>query len=701
MCVCERYDFKCTNLTSTPLQEFYLYYLGKVTPTWVLSTYLRPDSSVPDTELVLYLLQDKLNLRDKSLNLSTFKLSRLFFSLLSSGSSSCWRSYGTQAENPEGNSLSDYSLSDLDMLKVFWLLKYVHDDVDDEMHDAETVETGKDKDEMIVAAEADVEETAEERVDNELAGNKVATTDQAKGITKLPLTTFSESISSGFGNQSLTHSSNISLTGTMKDTTDVEIDSLMDVQIQQETPHIQSPSVLNVLIPVIPEPPVLSPILEIPTETPVTIALSSPPIITTISLEVSELKQVDHSTKFLAFIQSQVPSVVNAYLGTSLGDSLQKRLQSDTVLTKIDRWNESRRRPSVQDQNHGKKTKRRRTKESESSKKASTTKETSKGKAPTKAEDLVHDVDQPQDASEQKIDKTPKYNWFTQPLRPPTLDPEWNTTILPKTLSRPSNQLLKGTCESSIELEYNMEKCFKALTDKLDWNNPKGDRYPFNLTKPLPLKGHPGHLTVVTKYFFNNDLEFLKSSDPEKKYTTSIMKTKVARYKIVGIEDLVPKLWSATKVGYDKDVEKEIKYLGPKRQLWYRSQINKFSKHNVYSTQKILSVISVKVEKLHGYGHLEEIVVRRAGRQKYTFKEGDFINLHLNDIEDMLLLAVQHKLFQLDGSDIVDFTMALRMFTRSLIIKRRVEDVQLGIESYQKKLNLTKPQKTFPGIKVK
>ncbi|GJU16494.1 hypothetical protein Tco_1144460 [Tanacetum coccineum] len=41
------------------------------------------------------------------------------------------------------------------------------------------------------------------------------------------------------------------------------------------------------------------------------------------------------------------------------------------------------------------------------------------------------------------------------------------------------------------------------------------------------------------------------------------------------------------------------------------------------------------------------------------------------------------------------------MFTRSLIIKRRVEDLQLDIESYQKKLNITKPQKTFPRIEFK
>ncbi|GJT96434.1 hypothetical protein Tco_1091952 [Tanacetum coccineum] len=153
------------------------------------------------------------------------------------------------------------------------------------------------------------------------------------------------------------------------------------------------------------------------------------------------------------------------------------------------------------------------------------------------------------------------------------------------------------------------------------------------------LKGtcRPGRLAIATEYFFNNDLEFLKSLDPKKKYTTSIMKTKAARYEIVGIENMVPTLWSATKVGYDKD---------------------------------ILSVVNVRVKKLHGYGHLEEIAVRITNRQLYKFKEGNFVDLHLNDIEDMHLLVVQHKLFQLD-------------------------------ESYQKKLDITEPQKTFPGIEFK
>ncbi|GKB69550.1 hypothetical protein Tco_0930962, partial [Tanacetum coccineum] len=82
-------------------------------------------------------------------------------------------------------------------------------------------------------------------------------------------------------------------------------------------------------------------------------------------------------------------------------------------------------------------------------------------------------------------------------------------------------------------------------------------------------------------------------------------------------------------------------------------------------------------------------------------RQGDFVDLHLNDIEDMLLLVVQHKLFHLNVSDIVDFIVALHMFTRSLIIKRQVEDLQLGVESYQKKVNTTAPQQTFPEIEFK
>ncbi|GKB14883.1 hypothetical protein Tco_0848806, partial [Tanacetum coccineum] len=124
----------------------------------------------------------------------------------------------------------------------------------------------------------------------------------------------------------------------------------------------------------------------------------------------------------------------------------------------------------------------------------------------------------------------------------------------------PAYNLLKGTCTSSIKLKYNFQECFNALTNKFDWNNPEGDRYPFDLSKPLPLQGRPGHLSVAADYFFNNDLEFLKTFDPEKTYTMAITKTKATRYEIVGIEDMTHTLWSTIKHAYDKDAEKGIKH---------------------------------------------------------------------------------------------------------------------------------------------
>ncbi|GKG35704.1 hypothetical protein Tco_0440858 [Tanacetum coccineum] len=97
---------------------------------------------------------------------------------------------------------------------------------------------------------------------------------------------------------------------------------------------------------------------------------------------------------------------------------------------------------------------------------------------------------------------------------------------------------------------------------------------------------------------------------------------------------------------------------------------------------RILSVVSVSIDKRLWYGYLKEIMVRRADKKLYTFKEGDFLRLHLNDIEDMLLLCVQNKLFNLEGGDLVNLVMALRLFTQSIVMKARVEDVQLGVESY-------------------
>ncbi|GJW51917.1 reverse transcriptase domain-containing protein [Tanacetum coccineum] len=101
----------------------------------------------------------------------------------------------------------------------------------------------------------------------------------------------------------------------------------------------------------------------------------------------------------------------------------------------------------------------------------------------------------------------------------------------------------------------------------------------------------------------------------------------------------------------------------------------------------------------YDYGHLDEIEVRREDHELYKFKKGDFPRLCLQDIEDMLLLLVQQKLTNLMIDERYDLNVALRMFIKRIVIQRRVEDLHLGVESYQKKLNLTKSETSRPDLR--
>ncbi|GKB91205.1 hypothetical protein Tco_0963477, partial [Tanacetum coccineum] len=305
------------------------------------------------------------------------------------------------------------------------------------------------------------------------------------------------------------------------------------------------------------------------------------------------------------------------------------------VLKKRDSGDDQDEDPSV-GSNQGKKTKKRRVSESESSKKTSTTKESSKGESMARTsksgkfvtakesveepvfeivlddveqivDDKVGDVGQPPhtDADETQADVAPrisKKDYTPIDFSAFAMNRLKLNKITRVDLVGPVFNLLKGTYKSCVELEYNMEECYDALTDQLDWANPE-----------------------------------------ERTYSSSITKTPAARYTMEGIEDMIPTLWSPIIISYDKDATLGISH---------------------WTTTSTRS----------GYGYLKEIIVRRAHQKLYKFKEGDFPNLHLNDIEDMLLLIAQNKLFNLDGDVIVDFVTALKML--GIIVKNRVEDVQ-------------------------
>ncbi|GJZ15513.1 hypothetical protein Tco_0551190 [Tanacetum coccineum] len=333
--------------------------------------------------------------------------------------------------------------------------------------------------------------------------------------------------------------------GNLKDTVDAEINSLLDPTVLSPIPEIPT----KILATTLPPPlsvttiiPVLQQSTPIPTPPIITVA----PAVTTIpdplpaiiqrvfvlEKDIQELKESGRCTSKALF-----DALLNSMC---LDDSVALgQANPEKILRKRDRDDDNKDEDPPVGLNQ----------QEPNEEPAEPTFEMASDDIEQTVDDVVNDVERPPEDATQTKDKAPKKYSFKQPQRYPlTFDELMATPIdfskfamnrlkidkLTKAhLVRLVYKLLKGTCQSSVELEYHMEECYKYLSDQLDWNNPNGDRCPFDLSKPVPLKGRPGRLTVPSKYFFNNDLEYLKSSNPEKKYTTYITKTKAARYELV------------------------------------------------------------------------------------------------------------------------------------------------------------------------
>ncbi|GJU81375.1 hypothetical protein Tco_1283740 [Tanacetum coccineum] len=231
-------------------------------------------------------------------------------------------------------------------------------------------------------------------------------------------------------------------------------------------------------------------------------------------------------------------------------------------------------------------------------------------------------------------------------------------------LEGPTFNLVKAFHKNIVFLQYQMDECHKLLTNKVDLSNPEGHQILRNIYEPLPLGGPPGQVTIQPQFFFNKDLDYLLTGDKERKIALSISKLKAARYLDFGLEELVPSLW----------VESERKY-----------DISAIANANSQCDQcQGVRKIRIQLPK-------RRLIVRRADYQEYKISEKDFKNLHPNDFEDLFLLNIQEKLNHLPKTDKTSLHTAVNMWIRNLVIRNRVGDLQLGIESYQTKINLERP----------
>ncbi|GJT85491.1 hypothetical protein Tco_1067208 [Tanacetum coccineum] len=495
--------------------------------------------------------------------------------------------------------------------------------------------------------------------------------------------------------------------------TDAEIVSPLDVHVHHEVPRIQVPTLLTIQVSVIPES---SPLIK-ESHDEVTLAkVSYQPqftyevasTLTEFELKKILLDKMEKSESYLTALEHR-----DCYDGLKKSYALDKDFFYSYYVCSLKR---------------GQKDKDKDEDPSAGSNQGLKKRKTSKDIEPTNEEPVfeVADSDMPQDHTgklgdnedEPRDETTSRRDWFKKPTPPqePT-DPDCNDfdelmntlidfsgyilnglkieNLTQEVLLGHAFRLLKGTRSSYAELEYDFEECYKALSEKLDWENPKGGDYPFNLSKPIPLITRGNRQRVPFKFFINNDLKYLQGGFSTMTYTTSTTMTKATPYDLPGIEDMVSNIWSHVKVDYDKYAIWGISHWREQRKCFYAFARGMQSRGDVYSTKRILAVTHVLVMRKHRYGYLEEIVVRRADNALYRFKEGDFPLLRINDIEDMLLLVVQNRLTNLSGDDVADFAIALRILTKSLVIQKRVEDLQLGVENDHKRNRLLRSDELY------
>ncbi|GJS68953.1 hypothetical protein Tco_0683518 [Tanacetum coccineum] len=264
-------------------------------------------------------------------------------------------------------------------------------------------------------------------------------------------------------------------------------------------------------------------------------------------------------------------------------------------------------------------------------------------------------------------------------------------------------EVVKAFYLDVVHLQFQMEECHKMITDQIDWTNPEGDQVRVDVNQPLPLGGPPGHVTIQPQFFFNKDLEYLRYGSKGSNPALSISKMKAASYPDFRLELLVPEqMWIDDVCTYDISAKYGISHWWFNRQKFYIDRHDSPSRRkDVRTHMRILSVVRIKAYSRYGYDYLSEIVLRRADFQEYTIAEKDFKNLYPSDFEDLNLLLLQGHLDHLPGSDKRMLSTAVKLWTRNLVIRQRVEDFQLGIESYQTQLNLTKPGWDATGYEFK
>ncbi|GJZ19374.1 hypothetical protein Tco_0555964 [Tanacetum coccineum] len=253
-------------------------------------------------------------------------------------------------------------------------------------------------------------------------------------------------------------------------------------------------------------------------------------------------------------------------------------------------------------------------------------------------------------------------------VSPELLDEVSGKLMTTDDLQRTKNVLtvmMRNQCDSVEEHQYHLDQMQSYMESQIVWESEV--EY---LTKHIPKKPTPIFLSCLHAFPFpENNLEELN---------TRWVKRTIKRFNLYA--RYVVRHWK-TPWAQQAHIRRQLK--------------QKDDPKEVYSKKKIIDVIRVLSNQGYGQEYIEEIVVKRANRKYLEFTESDYKYLHKNDIEDMYWMCSNGKIKDYQETGLLK---SLIIFIRSCVIWVRVHDYQLGLESYQRKVNLTAPTLTFPSI---
>ncbi|GKD15196.1 hypothetical protein Tco_1199603 [Tanacetum coccineum] len=481
---------------------------------------------------------------------------------------------------------------------------------------------------------------------------------------------------------------------------DNEIISMINVKVCHEEPSNQTPSLLTIHVTVIPEtstaaattipPPIPPTPIAIPTKTSIPVLSDFSSVfqfnqrVSNLEKELSELKQADQSAQLLATIKSQIPTMVDPHLGTRLGDSIQKGLRSNTTEFKKEAQAENERYIDLIEKS---------------------------------VKDIIND-----EVKTQLPQIIPKaVSDFATPMIKSTIIESLEDVVLAESSSQPQSTYEAAALLTEFELK-------KILIDKMEKSQSN-----------LPADKHKElYKALVNSYNVDKDLFLVygkavslkrghedkdKDEDPPARSDQGMKRRKTSKStqakepihivndtkvqqnqgQDMGNNDDQPNVEAAPKHDWfkkperpptldsDWNVGKSIDNLTQDHLVGLVFNLLKGTCRSHVELDKPLPLIMDQGRQVIPVDYFinNDLEYQRGGSSsnKYTTSttKTKAAKYDIQGIEDT-------KLSNLERDVIFDLGVALRMLTRRIVILNRVEDLQLGVESYQKKLNITKPE---------